>query len=61
MRRKLLLSIFALLFAMISLATSTYAWLSISKVSTVSGLSLNVTSEDSLLVAHKATTPEAAD
>lgn len=61
LKRKLIISVLTLVFAFSSLVVSTYAWLSLSQTATVSELSLTVTSEDSLLIAHSASEPDAAD
>ena len=55
--RKLILSIITVSLAFISLGVSTFAWFTLSRTATVTGLEVGVKSEDSLLIAHKNTEP----
>lgn len=48
--RRLILSIISLTFAMITFGTSTYAWFSLNKVASVTGMQLDVVTESDMLI-----------
>ena len=50
LRRKLLVSVFTLMLAIVSVATTTYAWFTIANTATVDGITLNVEGGEGLTI-----------